>query len=345
MVKALTLKEVQKHHSRRSCWVIYKEKVYDVTLFLQDHPGGDDLILEYGGKDVTAIMQDEGSHAHSEAAYDVLRDYCLGELTQPRHFKDKTREELHRRRILDFTPSETNTSRDTAFLDLRRPLIPQFFHKQFTKEFYLEQVHKPRYLPEPAQFFGHALLEPLSKTVWYVIPLVWGPFVAFQLYQAHSALPTPLIAPLFVLGIVIWTLLEYGLHRFLFHVDDHLPDAQWAFLLHFTLHGFHHFLPMDRLRLVVPPALFIVLASPFIKLAHALFPPWIAHTIIAGAIFGYILYDMTHYYLHHARVIAFHFKEMKKYHLAHHWKDFEAGYGITSKFWDHVFGTTLEYNQ
>lgn len=52
--------------------------------------------------------------------------------------------------------------------------------------------------------------------------------------------------PCFIAGNIIWTLLEYGLHRFLFHIDDLLPDANWALVLHFLLHGIHHYLPMDR---------------------------------------------------------------------------------------------------
>lgn len=42
-------------------------------------------------------------------------------------------------------------------------------------------------------------------------------------------------------------------------------------MLHFLLHGFHHYLPMDKYRLVMPPSLFIILAAPFWKLAHAVF--------------------------------------------------------------------------
>ena len=46
--------EVAKHNSRESCWVIIKGKVYDVTEFLDEHPGGASIILQYGGKDATA---------------------------------------------------------------------------------------------------------------------------------------------------------------------------------------------------------------------------------------------------------------------------------------------------
>jgi 4-hydroxysphinganine ceramide fatty acyl 2-hydroxylase len=93
----------------------------------------------------------------------------------------------------------------------------------------------------------------------------------------------------------------------------------------------------------MPPALGFALAYPLMCLAHILFPAVAAYAIVGGAVFGYIGYDCTHYYLHHAKVLDFHFKEMKKYHLAHHYKNYESGYGITSKIWDYVFGTQLNY--
>lgn len=54
------------------------DKAYDITEFLDSHPGGKDLLLENGGKDITDILQNKGSHAHSEAAYDILEDYIIG---------------------------------------------------------------------------------------------------------------------------------------------------------------------------------------------------------------------------------------------------------------------------
>ncbi|KAG0167227.1 fatty acid alpha-hydroxylase [Apophysomyces sp. BC1034] len=356
-VRNYSLAQVQTHNKRGDCWVIYKGKVYDITEFMPDHPGGDDLILKYGGKDITEIMSDVLEHEHSEVAYEILLEHEIGEFTT--RFEGE-RARLHRRRIdlleqeteyktyveEDFVPSVTDVNADVKayeFLDLRKALVPQIMRASYTKEFYLEQVHKPRYLPTPAIFFGHPLLEPLTKTAWYVVPATWLPYVGYQIYRSlDSGLPWATTA-YFALGIFIWTLLEYGLHRFLFHFDDWMPNYQFAYVIHFTLHGFHHYLPMDRMRLVVPPALFIILAYPWVSLAYVLFPPIMAHAIIAGAIFGYILYDMTHYYVHHAKVWGAHFREMKKHHLAHHYKDFEAAYGITSKFWDRLFGTGLSY--
>jgi hypothetical protein len=85
----------------------------------------------------------------------------------------------------------------------------------------------------------------------------------------------------------------------------HLPDNRVGLTLHFLLHGIHHYLPMDKYRLVMPPTLFVALAAPFWKLAHALiFWNWYsALAAYCGGVFGYTCYDMTHYFLHHQKYV------------------------------------------
>ena len=79
-IRILTLEDVARHASPSSCWVTRNGKVYDVTNFLADHPGGDDLILNYAGKDVGAIMKDPAEHDHSDSAYDMLEEFSIGRL-------------------------------------------------------------------------------------------------------------------------------------------------------------------------------------------------------------------------------------------------------------------------
>lgn len=82
-----------------------------------------------------------------------------------------------------------------------------------------------------------------------------------------------------------------------------LPDNRVGITLHFLLHGIHHYLPMDKYRLVMPPTLFVVLAAPFWKLARTvLYFNWYAALLAyCGGVFGYVCYDMTHYFLHHRK--------------------------------------------
>ncbi|KAK7498945.1 hypothetical protein BaRGS_00009754 [Batillaria attramentaria] len=70
-----TRRDVMKHCDSDSCWIIVEDKVYDVTRFLRQHPGGDDIILEYAGHDASAAFWDKG---HSNDAHRMLREYYIG---------------------------------------------------------------------------------------------------------------------------------------------------------------------------------------------------------------------------------------------------------------------------
>lgn len=226
------------------------------------------------------------------------------------------------------------------FLDLERPLLPQLLTAKFNKDFYLDQIHRPRHYGHgSAPLFGN-FLEPISKTAWWVVPLAWGPVVTYYFVKAASNINIFLTLFLFGLGIFVWTLIEYCLHRFLFHMDEYIPDHRFSFTIHFLLHGCHHYLPMDKYRLVVPPTLFVVLCAPFYKLVFALLPYYWACAGFAGGLLGYIGYDLTHYFLHHSRMPPF-YRKLKKYHLEHHYKNYQLGFGVSNWFWDKVFGTYL----
>ncbi|KAI0318489.1 FMN-dependent dehydrogenase-domain-containing protein [Amylostereum chailletii] len=73
-----SLSEVADHNSRSSCWVIVHNKVYDVTEFLPDHPGGQKVILQYAGRDATAAY--EPIHPPGTLEKNLPPQKCLGDL-------------------------------------------------------------------------------------------------------------------------------------------------------------------------------------------------------------------------------------------------------------------------
>ncbi|KAF9411912.1 fatty acid alpha-hydroxylase [Podila epigama] len=376
--KSFTRTQVQAHNTEASCWVIHDNKVFDMTSFVQDHPGGEDYILDHAGQDITNLMKDELLHTHSEGAYDMMQEFCIGTVNNNTSVTHQPSSTLHKRATTSASSSSSSATQSTPvpiqplpstskssnsenededylkptdliadkkskFLDLTQPLLWQLWQSDYSKAFYLEQVHIPRHLSGSARIFGSPYLEVFTKTPWFVIPMFWLPIVVYNIHRSlETGLSPDQVAAYFVSGIAVWTLAEYVIHRFLFHLDDLLPDQTFWLVAHFLLHGIHHYLPMDRLRLVMPPALAVALALPLNKLGHSLFADPQAYAVMAGAFFGYVLYDMIHYYLHHAKVFKIHFREMKTYHLAHHYKNFEGGYGITSKIWDRVFNTELK---
>lgn len=79
-LRIYTASDVTKHTNKGDCWVIRNGKVYNVTEFAADHPGGDDLIFKYAGQDVGEIMKDSSEHDHSQNAYDMLSEYLIGKI-------------------------------------------------------------------------------------------------------------------------------------------------------------------------------------------------------------------------------------------------------------------------
>eukprot|EP00890_Picochlorum_soloecismus_P002246 jgi/Picsp_1/3021/NSC_01243-R1_cyt-b5-pb len=73
-----TASEVATHNTEKSAWIIYKKKIYDVTKFLPEHPGGSSAILRYAGKDATRIF--DAYHGKSEKK--MLAKYRVGKLTK-----------------------------------------------------------------------------------------------------------------------------------------------------------------------------------------------------------------------------------------------------------------------
>jgi len=87
-VKRFALKEVETHTDKKSCWIVIHDLVYDVTKFLEEHPGGEEVLLEQAGKDATEQFEDVG---HSTDARTMMKDYHIGELNEEdkSHSKDQ----------------------------------------------------------------------------------------------------------------------------------------------------------------------------------------------------------------------------------------------------------------
>lgn len=79
MTQTIKLEEVKQHNNRDSVWFVIHNKVYDVTKFMDEHPGGEEVLLEQAGKDATEIFEDV---SHSADAKDLMKNYLVGELSE-----------------------------------------------------------------------------------------------------------------------------------------------------------------------------------------------------------------------------------------------------------------------
>ncbi|XP_057763857.1 dihydroceramide fatty acyl 2-hydroxylase FAH1-like isoform X2 [Salvia miltiorrhiza] len=222
----------------------------------------------------------------------------------------------------------------TFKVDLTKPLVFQVGHLRAS---YDEWVHKPIIGKDTPRFFENDFMELMTRTVWWVIPLVWLPVASFfASSSARAGIPPCHVAAAVVGGVFMWTLMEYCLHRFLFHMKT---TTYWGNTLHYLLHGCHHKHPMDALRLVFPPAAAAILAVPLWSAFKLLTPAPYSPALFGGALLGYVVYDCTHYYLHHGKPFKGIAHELKRNHMDHHFRIQHKGFGITSTLWDRVFGT------
>ncbi|XP_031635769.1 cytochrome b5 isoform X2 [Contarinia nasturtii] len=75
--KKFTYAQVKEHNKAEDCWMVIDEKVYDVTKFLNEHPGGEEVLVEAAGKNATKEFNDVG---HSESAIEQMANYLVGEI-------------------------------------------------------------------------------------------------------------------------------------------------------------------------------------------------------------------------------------------------------------------------
>jgi 4-hydroxysphinganine ceramide fatty acyl 2-hydroxylase len=179
------------------------------------------------------------------------------------------------------------------------------------------------------EFFSH--VHPATPLILY------SPVIGYMLYLAfwQRRLSILAVAGLFLVGALIWSLLEYVIHRYVFHYE---PTSRVGKQLHFIVHGVHHDYPNDAKRLVMPPAVSIPLAVVFWALFFVTLGRF-APAVSAGFGFGYVCYDSIHYAIHHFPMKRGVGLWLKQYHLRHHFHDDHAGYGVSSPLWDYVFDT------
>jgi cyclopropane-fatty-acyl-phospholipid synthase len=133
---------------------------------------------------------------------------------------------------------------------------------------------------------------------------------------------------LVVAGLLGWTALEYGIHRYILHGVQ--PFKRW--------HADHHH----------RPAAFICAPTVLTAgtLALLLFAPawwaggvWHACALTLGVLMGYLAYAITHHATHHWRTENAWLRRRQRWHFLHHAGKEPCCYGVTSGFWDHAFGS------
>jgi sterol desaturase/sphingolipid hydroxylase (fatty acid hydroxylase superfamily) len=158
------------------------------------------------------------------------------------------------------------------------------------------------------------------------IPVAILLFAGFALESGGLAAAPAWVASLLV-GIVTWTLVEYLIHRFIYHALPVLSE----------LHDAHHREPNAYVGV---PSFFssgLIVVVCYFPL-HA-FEPIIASGFTSGMMVGYAGYMFVHHATHHFTIEPGDWLyEARVRHMAHHYHD-NANFGVSVGFWDRVFGT------
>ncbi|MDA8363365.1 MAG: sterol desaturase family protein [Gammaproteobacteria bacterium] len=128
-------------------------------------------------------------------------------------------------------------------------------------------------------------------------------------------------------GLVAWSLIEYGMHRFILH-----RIAPFR-----RLHEEHHRRPQALLAtptLLSAAAILVGVSLPAILLGNL----WIGCGATLGVTAGYLAFSVLHYAVHHTRLRSPWLSQRQRLHALHH-RFPDRYYGVTLSLWDHVFNT------
>jgi sterol desaturase/sphingolipid hydroxylase (fatty acid hydroxylase superfamily) len=155
--------------------------------------------------------------------------------------------------------------------------------------------------------------------------VVW--LVSHAFARGHVRLGRLELVAFAATGLFSWTLVEWFLHRYIYHL--------WTSFLT-EGHALHHEKP--RALIGVPWYLTTVLVVVAFELLSLPLRPSSTGVVMGFAWLGYIFYCVAHHGSHHWRLPNGWLKTMKRHHLIHHAHP-DYNWGFTTPLWDHVFGT------
>ena len=185
--------------------------------------------------------------------------------------------------------------------------------------------------------FNNKFLESLTRThVAVPITLYLTVAVAILAYAGlYTSLPLERAFYLVPLGMVTFSLVEYTIHRFLFHFEAKTEKQQE---FKYKIHGVHHEYPRDKERLVMPPIISIVLAVFFYSVFRLLMNDTV-FLFYPGFLAGYCIYLAIHYAVHRFRPPKNIFRMLWTHHALHHYKADNTAFAVSLPIWDYIFGT------
>lgn len=200
---------------------------------------------------------------------------------------------------------------------------------------------KPHHNPDAnGQIFTNPFLEVLSKSPPLVSAGIYASIILTLLVIAVKKGVTgqvELALIIYLSAIIFWTFFEYLAHRYIFHLDHYFPKSKFARRISYIFHGIHHEYPRDVNRIIMPPAPGILIISGLFFIFWLIMGNAV-YLFLAGFLSGYLIYTYVHY-KSHVTPIPPYLKNQYRHHALHHYKYENMAFGVSSRFWDWVFGT------
>jgi sterol desaturase/sphingolipid hydroxylase (fatty acid hydroxylase superfamily) len=187
------------------------------------------------------------------------------------------------------------------------------------------------------KLFENPVLEKLSRTHISVPLVIFFTYSAGLLYWSitHTSLSMGITVLMFFIGLLVFTLVEYLIHRYVFHMDASTERRE---KMQYTMHGVHHEFPKDKDRLAMPPLLSVTLATVLLFAFRFVLGDFV-FSFLPGFLVGYAAYLSVHYMVHAFQPPKNVFKVLWINHSVHHYKNGEVVFGVSSPLWDYIFGT------
>jgi sterol desaturase/sphingolipid hydroxylase (fatty acid hydroxylase superfamily) len=191
-----------------------------------------------------------------------------------------------------------------------------------------------------ARLFNNPYLEVFTLSSPVLSWVTYSTIIASLLIYSMTALNYDLLSAfvLFSGGIKCWSLFEYLMHRFVFHWISSNPKIE---KLTYLIHGNHHHFPKDRKRLFMPLAPGLVVSLSLLGMMYLMAGNY-ALMFFPGFILGHLIQSTIHYAIHSGPAPYKWLRPLWRSHQLHHYSNEEKGFGLTSTFWDHVFGTNFD---
>ena len=142
---------------------------------------------------------------------------------------------------------------------------------------------------------------------------------------------------LIALGVLSWMLIEYGLHRFVFHYSARSVFGKKVL---YAAHLSHHENPRAASRLFSSLVLSLPIATAYFLLAWGVIGSLHAVSYLFGGLAaGYFCYEWLHFQAHHRRPRLRLFRYLRTYHLLHHHDTPDLRFGVSSPLFDMLLGT------